>query len=116
MLVFKPAVPALEKIVEGVITADGTEQTLVEVSGLAEYYGLVSLDKMVPGDRVAVSVYMRLTKNGEWKRYSRMEYIGPQEDPVLHLLVKVAEHGFKVTLQQLEGSYKTFEYCFFRRL
>ena len=107
---------ALEKIKEGVLTADGTEQELVATVGLAEYYGLISLDKMTVGDKVAVSLYLKMTAEGEWKRYRRMEYAGPQEDPVLHLLVKVVQHGFRVTLHQFEGVPKTFEYCFYKKL
>ena len=67
------------------------------------------------GDRVAISIYIRLSENGEWRRYSRIEYAGVQEDPVLHLFPKVSEHGLRVTLQQLEGTPKTFEFCFYRR-
>ncbi|MEM1509657.1 MAG: hypothetical protein QW291_07145 [Thermofilaceae archaeon] len=107
---------ALEVVKEGVLTADGTEQELVAAVGLAEYYGLISLDRMTVGDKVAVSLYVRMTADGEWKRYRRMEYAGPQEDPVLHLLVKVARHGFRVTLHQFEGVPKTFEYCFYKKL
>jgi len=66
------------------------------------------------GDQVAVSVYIKITEGGSWKRYYRNEYIGPQTNPLLHFLLKVARHGFRVTLHQFAGSPKTFEYSFYK--
>jgi len=126
------AVPPPEVLAEGVLTADGTVQTLVEAEGLALYYGLLSLDKMEWGDQVVVETWVRVVSGGEWRRYAKMEYAGSQKanevllkssdgsvvpiDPALVWFPVLARYGFKVTLQQVAGVYRTFEYGFYRRL
>jgi len=109
-------VPAPEVLAEDVLAADGTVQTLVEAEGLGLYYGLLSLDKMDWGDEVVVETWVRVVSGGEWRRYARMEYAGLQDDPALVWFPVLARHGFKVTLQQVAGVYRTFEYGFYRRL
>jgi len=109
-------VPPPEVLAEDVLTADGTVQTLVEAEGLGLYYGLVSLDKMDWGDKVVIETWCRVIEGGEWRRYARMEYGGVQEDPLLVWIPVLCRYGFKVTLQQIAGVYKTFEYGFYRRL
>jgi len=109
-------VPAPEVLAEGVLTADGTVQTLVEAEGLGLYYGLVSLDKMQNGDKVIIETWGRVVSGGEWRRYARMDYGGFQEDPLLVWIPVLCRYGFKVTLQQIAGVYKTFEYGFYRRV
>jgi len=108
-------VPPPEVLVENVLTADGTVQTLVEAEGLGLYYGLLSLDKMDLGDHVVVDTWVRVIEGGEWRRYVRMEYVGRQNDPVLVWFPVLARYGFKVTFQQVAGVYRTFEYGFYRR-
>jgi len=76
----------------------------------------VSLDKMEMADKVVIETWCRVIEGGEWRRYARMAYAGEQE---VHLLVwfpVFCRYGFKVTLQQVAGVYKTFEYGFYRRL
>jgi len=109
-------VPAPEVLAEDVLTADGTVQTLVEAEGLGLYYGLLSLDQMDWGDQVVVETWVRVISGGEWRRYARMEYAGRQDDPALVWFPVLARYGFKVTLQQVAGVYRTFEYGFYRRL
>jgi len=110
------AVPPPEVLAEDVLTADGTVQTLVETEGLGLYYGLVSLDKMEDGDKVVIETWCRVIEGGEWRRYKSMAYGGVQEDPLLVWIPVLCRYGFKVTLQQIAGVYKTFEYGFYRRL
>jgi len=125
-------VPAPEVLAEGVLTADGTVQTVVEAEGLGLYYGLLRLDKMDWGDQVVIETWVRVVSGGEWIRYARMEYAGSQKagevfwkdkgggivpvDPALVWFPVFARYGFKVTLQQVAGVYRTFEYGFYRRL
>jgi len=109
-------VPAPEVLAEGVLTADGTVQTLVEAEGLGLYYGLVSLDKMEEGDKVVIETWGRVIEGGEWRRYASMVYGGEQKNPLLVWMPVLCRWGFKVTLQQIAGVYKTFEYGFYRRL
>jgi len=109
-------VPPPEVLAENVLTADGTVQVLVEAEGLGLYYGLVSLDKMEMADKVVIETFCRVIEGGEWRRYARMEYAGEQENPLLVWIPVFSHYGFKVTLQQIAGVLKTFEYGFYRRL
>jgi len=115
-LVAVVAVPAPEVLAEDVLTADGTVQTLVEAEGLGLYYGLLSLDKMDMADKVVVETWVRVVSGGAWRRYARMEYAGRQDDPCLVWFPVLARYGFKVTLEQVAGVYKTYEYGFYRRV
>jgi len=110
------AVPPPEVLAEDVLTANGTVQTLVEAEGLGLYYGLVSLDKMEKGDKVVIKTWCRVIEGGEWRLYANMAYGGKQQVPLLVWFPILARYGFKVTLQQIAGVYKTFEYGFYRRI
>jgi len=109
-------VPVPEVLAEDVLLADGTVQTLVEAEGLGLYYGLVSLHEMEMADKVVIETWCRVIEGGEWRRYVRMVYGGVQDDPLLVWIPVFCRYGFKVTLQQIAGVYKTFEYGFYRRL
>jgi len=111
-LVVVPIVP-LTRIASNVITADGTEQTLIEVTGLARYYGTIGLEEMEDGDAVVIKVYLKTIAPADWKRYWTQAYAGKQEDPLVELF-HVACEGFKVTLQQVKGVYRSFEYAFYK--
>jgi len=76
----------------------------------------VSLHEMDWGDKVVIETWVRVIEGGEWRRYVRMEYAGRQDDHALVWFPVLARYGFKVTLQQIAGVYRTFEYGFYRRL
>jgi len=112
VLIVPPIVP-LERIASNVITADGTEQTLIEVTGLARYYGTIGLEEMEDGDAVVIKIYLKTIETADWKRYWTQAYAGKQEDPLVELFRVVCE-GFRVTLQQVKGVYRSFEYAFYK--
>jgi len=107
--------PEAEVLAEDVLLADGTVQTLVVTEGLGLYYGLVSLDKLEAGDKVKIETFVWAVETGESRRFASVTYEGVQPDPLIVWTPILCRYGFKVTLQQVAGVYKTFEYGFYRR-
>lgn len=104
----------LSEVGSGSIVADGTEQELVSDVGFGIYFGLVSLHQMGGADIVEISLYGRTSAGGSWRRYQKMPYTRAQADPLVHFLMKVMRHGFRVTLRQVKGTMRTFDYAFYR--
>ena len=101
-----------EVIAEGTLTADGTEQTVVEYTGLAVVSGYIDLQNMASGDTVVIRAYVKFGPGKTYKKYAEETYSGPQDLPALYVLPRLTVYGFKVTLQQTAGTYKNFDYVF----
>lgn len=103
-----------EVIAEGTLTADGTEQTIAEYTGLAVVHGYIDLSAMEAGDEVVIRSYVRFKPEGAYRKYAEDTYSGPQDKPALYMLPRLTVYGIKVTLQQTAGAYKSFDYMFVR--
>jgi hypothetical protein len=99
---------------EGNLTADGTEQVVVDAPGLLHLEGYVDLSEMVAGDEVTLRQYVKIEEGGEYKLYNGDAYSGAQEKPLIHFRSIVGYYGVKVTLQQTAGAYKKFNYQFMK--
>ncbi|MEM2249936.1 MAG: hypothetical protein QXO00_02385 [Candidatus Bathyarchaeia archaeon] len=108
--------PLKQLLKEGVLTADGTEQTLIEASGLLSLEGYVDLSAMTTGDTVTLTRYVKIQQDGEYKRHATETYTGPQADPLVRFPFIAGYYGIKVTLKQTSGTYKTFPYQFFKEM
>jgi len=97
------------------LTADGTEQTIIELTAIGEIEGWIDLANMALGDTVIIRMYAKMKLDGTYRQYDSTTYSGVQTNPALHTVKLPAKYGFKVTLQQTVGSYRTFDYNFFRR-
>lgn len=104
----------LEHIAEGVLVADGTEQTLIEDVKLSNLSGFLDLAQMQIGDTVTVRQYVLL--NSIYKLYAGETYNDAQIQPALHLTPKGASNKMKITLQQTAGAYRQFAYEFIREV
>jgi len=104
----------LRKHANGSIVADGSEQTLTEVQALTKFSGYLDLSQMEVGDQVTVRQYVMMREGGPYKRYADATYSGVQESPILHISVKVLCYGCKITLQQISGVFKSFDFNFVR--
>lgn len=104
--------------VEGSISANGTEQTLVESTGTLEFQldGYVDLSNMQAGDTIVIREYMKIAPGGNYIKYAEETYSGAQTIPLLHILTKPARYGLKVTLQQTGGTNRNYQYQFFKRI
>jgi hypothetical protein len=104
--------------IENTITADGTEQTLTDQTGTLEFQldGFVDLTNMASGDTVVIREYMKIKSGGDYVKYAEETYSGAQSIPLLHILTKPSRYGLKITLQQTAGTYRSFDYQFFKRI
>ncbi len=108
----------LRKIAEGIITADGTEQTLVEYTGdISRIEGYIDLSELTSGipapqDTVIIRVYVKIQQDGDYVLQDVGEFRGLQTDPALWIMPRMSGYGLKVTLQQVEGYYRSFPYLF----
>ena len=97
---------------EGTITADGTEQTLIEVTTTYNVDGFIDLSQMEAGDKVIIRLYGRIKSGGDYRLYEEAEFSGVQAKPLVYVHRRPTRYGWKVTLQQTEGTYKSFDYQF----
>ena len=100
---------------EGEITADGSEQTLVEVTDAApfKFSGWVSLSNMQDGDQVKITSYVKLCPDCGWEVFESNVYSDSQDKPAVYHVEVTGKYGVKVTLQQTAGAYRSFKYLFF---
>jgi hypothetical protein len=103
--------------IEGTLTADGTEQTVVSRTDTVEFQldGYIDLTNLATGDSVVIREYMQIKSGGSYIKYAEGTYSGAQPLPLLHIVTKPAVYGLKITLQQTAGTYRSFDYQFYVR-
>lgn len=101
---------------EGKLTADGTEQVVVDAPSLLNLEGYIDLSKMVSGDTVVLKRYVKIEENGEYRLHADEIYTGAQAQPLIRFPFMASYYGMKVTLQQTAGTYKSFAYQFFKEV
>lgn len=113
-----PAVPPpkgmFETVKSGNITANGTEQTLLEYEDVGRVIGYIDLSEMDVGDSVILRQYMRLEKKGAYKKYAQQTFGGFQDPPLLYVTPKETDLGIKFTLEQTAGAFRCFIYDFMK--
>ena len=97
---------------QGNLDADGSEQILVEYTGVGKLYGTVDLHEMQIGDKVVLRQYIKLLPNSDFQKYAEESYSGTQENPVVYFLEKATDVAIKITLQQTEGIFRSSEHNF----
>jgi len=114
-IIERVGVPALLKIISrGTLLADGTEQTLLEYVGTAVVQGYMDLQNLREGDEVVVTSYVKVKEDGEYKEYAKETFTGKVTPPMVYVLPRLSGVSMKVTLQQVAGIYKSFDYLFTR--
>lgn len=100
----------------GSVIADGTEQDLVvfdaPTGGYIVMKGLLDLSNMVAGDRIIIREKYRIEDEGGYMLLDKTVVQGaPGEFPVIDLTPSMPNrYGFKYTIQQVAGDYKTFKF------
>ncbi len=102
----------IEVIKESDLTADGTEQTLVEFTELGKMEGYVNLSNLALGDTAVIRQYQKVY--GEYRQYAEESYSGVQALPAVFITPKSGKDGIKITIQQTAGTLRTFAHCFFK--
>lgn len=109
--------PLLLKIVgKGTVTADGSEQKLIEYVGLTTLTGYLDLSNMMDGDTVTVREYVKIKEDKEYVLYHQEVFYGKQPYPALYFLPRVTASSFKITIQQTTGTFKSFDYIFIKEI
>lgn len=101
---------------EGVLTADGTEQTLIEATGIMNLEGYVDLSAMVGGDQVVLNRYVKIESGGAYRLHATGLYIGVPAQPLIRFPFIAGYYGIRVTLQQIAGVFKSFPYQFIKEV
>jgi hypothetical protein len=113
------AMEAFDTPIEGSITMDGTEQTIVldEIAGNPQRHleGYIDLTPMAAGDTIVIRQYIKISPTGDYVKYAEETYSDAQSLPLLYVTTKAGRYGIKVTAQQTAGTYRTLTYQFFRR-
>ena len=106
----------LQEEVVGTLTADGSEQTVVERTAIGTLEGHIDLFNMQAGDTVVIKEYIMLKTGGTYRLYDSATYSNAQAKPNIHVVKLPAKYGVKVTLQQTAGVNRTYDYNFFREV
>lgn len=104
----------LEPVAEGKLTANGTEQTMVECPDLAILEGFVNLGNMQAGDSIIIRQYVMINSN--YTLYAQETYNGVTTEPALHITPRAHKDKTKITLEQTAGSYRDYDYEFVREV
>lgn len=97
-------------IAEGSILADGSEQTILEVTQSGRFSGYVSLAELKTGDIVRLRQYVEII--GVYAKYWDQQYSGVQNDPAIYITPKEVASKMRVTLEQTAGVFRQFGYNF----
>jgi len=103
-------------LAEGTVTADGTEQTVLEAQGIMNLEGYVDLSEMTNGDTVTLRRYVKIQQDAEYKLHGEETYVGIQAQPLIRFPPMAGYYGIKITLKQTSGTYKNFPYQFFKEI
>lgn len=106
--------PRLDAFQDGTITADGTEQDLLEFTEVGRVMGYLDLQNMQAGDTLVIRQYMKLKTGGSYKKYAEEQYSGVQDVPVVYLKPKESDIGMKITIEQTAGVLRDYDYNFVR--
>ena len=99
----------IKLIKSGNLHADGTEQSLIEFTGVSTVSGYVDLSEMTLGDTVVIRQYIKLVQGVDYQKYAQETYIGQQQEPAVYITPKKSDNALKVTLQQTTGSLKNYD-------
>jgi len=105
-------VTALKEEDKGTLTADGTIQTVVDKTSTKPFMCQLILDvsNMSGADQVEIVEEMKVLATGSLQKFTKTRITGKQDEPVLIFAPKYAVREYKVTLQQLAGTYRSFDW------
>lgn len=103
-----------QPLVNGTLTADGSEQLVASLSGLNRLMGYISLKNMAGGDTVIIREYMIIGVGGPYEEYHEITYSDVQSEPLVYIKTKPIQFNAKITLQQTAGGFRNFEYDFMK--
>lgn len=104
----------VEMVAHGSVVADGTEQVVAELVSdkPARFHGWLNLNNMDAGDKVTIRTYTR-DEGGVYRRHAVEIYADVLEQPMINLIPKLTQ-AYRITLEQTAGTYRSFDYRFFK--
>lgn len=108
------AVPTWRIGADGTLTADGTVQTINDKISTVPFRGQLLLDmsNMRSGDYVEVVESLKVLKGGSLGTVTKTQFSDVQEEPIMVFLAKVATYAHKITLRQIYGDYRNFDWSY----
>ena len=96
----------------GTLTADGTEQEMVSKTSTEPFMSQLILDvsNMAGADQILIEETVKVLPAGGLEKFTRTRITGAQEEPILMFVQKYAVRQYRVTLQQLAGIYRDFDW------
>jgi len=107
----------LEIIARGTVVTDGSEQVILEyVGNISMIQGWIDLSNLEFGigesDTVIIREYVKINPDGDYVLHASSTYSGAQEDPALYIMPRLSGYALKITIQQVSGTLKSFDYLF----
>ena len=92
----------------------GTEHTLANPTTSRYFTGYIDLTNMTSTDTVEIRVYIiAKTSGGSYIQYYLATYSGVQSNPLLYIPSLPSDIGFKLTLKQVSGVGRSYDYKVF---
>lgn len=100
---------------QSTLSADGTEQTIKEITTVGTFALYINTDNMQNGDVIELRAKVKISSSGSYVTLFNASYAHDQGDPdkseVLKVSVPVTHiHGLKYTLQQVAGTNRDYPY------
>ena len=97
-------------ISHGTITADGTEQDLLNSVVVAKFTGWISLANMAAGDTLIIRQYQYI--ESVKTLYKDESYNDAQSEPAIYITPKISASQIVVSIEQTAGVYRDYLYEF----
>jgi hypothetical protein len=108
-------VPCLKIDTQGLLTADGAEDTVVDKVLATAFKGQLNIDlsNLAFGDTIILKEYTKASSGGPLNLVTSTTFTGVQAQPIAVFLVKGLAYEHKITLQQTLGTFKSFTFTYF---
>jgi len=97
---------------QGDLTADGTEQQLLDDTTNKWFSGWVDLENMASGDTVILRYYIKARSAGvaTLSKWTTDTYTNAQTNPMVFIAPLPSDIEIKITLQQTTGTNRVYPY------
>jgi len=97
----------------GSLLMDGTEQNLFTLLQTKFLGGYIDLSPLIATETIVIRQYIQIKSGGSLIKSNEQTKIGLLTKPLLEFPMKPNGHGFRVTLQQTSGTFRTIDFEFF---
>jgi len=94
----------------GTLSATGSEDTVRESTDEGKLHCFIDLTAMEAADSITVRQFMKIKAAGSYIKYAEETYSDVQSLPMLYIITKPSKHGIKVTLEQIAGTNRDYDW------